>query len=382
MILLSAVGCGVAPVEGWFVDLHGRVVDERSVGVEGATVRFATPTGVDLGATESETDGSWHMPVYGTELVGNSLILLIESADTADLRAVLDVNLRSPEVVALDAGPAQTWQTTERRVPTLRLADPADAASVEGQVLDALTGRPVGGLPVSLQRGWNAPLGDPSEGEATTDAEGRFAFTTWPAGWYTVSVAPTEVYDPARFPAFLTAGGGQARGTVSPHVAVGQLRASLVWGSAPADLDLHLSAPLQGGQAGEDGNGQYHVYVGEPHHPDEDPEANGWEAAVELSTNAGTGPETVAIYEAPGPGEIRLSVVDMDHLADPSSTALSESGAVLQVWNGDDLSRYYTVSPAEIATWWRPFAIDAGSGVVFQAEEYAVNVNPADADAF
>jgi hypothetical protein len=379
-VILWLLGCGSDGVDGWFVDLHGRLVDETDAPVAGATARFASDEGLEVGATTTDEDGVWHLPVEGTTATGNQLVALFSADGLADLRAVFDVNLRAAEVVRLKPGPGQTWQATERRIPTLRMATEVDSASVRGQVLDATTGEPVPGMPLLLQRGWNAPVGDPAEGDAVTDAEGRFVFTVYPAGWYTVSVAPTEVYDPSRFPAFLSGAGGEARGTVSPHVAVGQLRASIVWGPAPFDLDLHLSAPLQGDQAGEDGNGQYHVYAGEPTHAAAAGGAE--EAAMERTSEVGSGPETVAIYEAPGPGEVRLSVVDVDDLADPSSTALAASGVVLQVWNGEDLARYYTITPGEIATWWRPMVIDAPSGIVYQTEEYAVGVDPTNADAF
>ncbi len=382
MILLGWVGCGVAGVEGWFVDLHGRVVDARSAAIGDAQVVLATVDGDELVRAATASDGTWHVPVAGTELTGNTLVAYFSAAGAADLTATLEVNLRSPEPVILQAGPGQTWQTTDRRIPTLRLADAADRASVDAQILDAVTGQPVPGLDLVVQPGWNAPIGAASVIDAVTDTEGRVRLEAGVAGWYTVLVAPTEVYDRSRFPVFLTAAGGQAMGTVSPHVGAGQLRAALVWAGTPFDLDLHLSAPLKGGQAGEDGNGQYHVYPGEPHHPELDYEGVGYEAAVERTSSAGWGPETIAIYDAPGPGEVRLSVVDMDNLADASSTALSESDAVLQVWNGEELARYYTVSPDEVATWWRPMVIDVDTAVAFQVEEYAVNVNPADADAF
>jgi len=382
VILALVLACSPEPTTGWWVDLHGRLVDPAARPLVGAEARFVTMDGAELARVTTAEDGTWHLPVLGSTAVGNELQALFQADGHADLRAHLEIDVRSPETVELGAGPWESWQTWERRVPTLTLAQEADVATATGRVVGAVDGVGVEGLPLTLQQGWNAPVDDPVVWEGVTGPDGEFAFVAWPAGWYTVAVAPSADWDPARFPAFLTGAGGQATGVVSPHVPEGSLRATLVWGEAPLDLDLHLSAPLKGGQAGEDGNGQFHVWVGEPTHPAQDPGGDGYEAELERSDADGTGPETVFVRELASAGELRLSALDASNLADPAPTELAASGAVIQLWNGSDRARFFTISPGETATLWRPFELDVATGVVYAAETYAVGVNPGDADAF
>jgi hypothetical protein len=276
----------------------------------------------------------------------------------------------------------QTWQTTDRRLAAIRLATESDVSTVAGRVVDATTGLAVAGVPLSLKQGWNATIGDPALDAATTDEDGAFRFQASVAGAYTVEAASTDATGLARFPAFLTGSGTRAVGLVAPPTEPGQYRASIVWGSEPFDLDLHLSAPLRGGQAGEDGTGQYHVWSGDPTHPDRPADGEDYDAEIELSSTTGYGPETIFVRNPPGYGEVRFSVLDDDHLSDDDSTALAGSDVVMQVWSGEDVPRYFTVSPGQAATLWRPVVIDSETWVVYAVEQYDVGVDPSDPTAF
>ena len=62
--------------------------------------------------------------------------------------------------------------------------------------------------------------------------------------------------------------------------------------------------------------------------------------------------------------------------------ALSRSGAVLQVWFGEDIPRFWQVSPGENATLWHPISIDVATAIPYIVEEYELGVDPYDGDAF
>lgn len=381
-LLALVAGCVPAGEDGWVVVLDGRVVDEQDQPIGDVGVRLSTQDGAWIGDAATDANGAWRLPLFGTRLTGNVVVADFDSADHAPGRATFEVELRAPETAEVRAGPWQTWETTGRTLATQRLAAGGDEGIVTVQVVDARTGEVVPGVDLVAQWGWNAPVGAAAGATATTDNDGEAELRLSPPGTWTIQVGASDAWEGARFPAFASAAGGVALGALSPPVAPGELRAALTWGDRPYDLDLHLSAPLRGGQAGEDGNGRYHVWAGEPQHPDRDVEGDGPEAAMERTASTGVGPETAAVYDAPGAGELRLSVVDNDNLSDGDSTALSGSRAVLQVWNGEDTPRYYTISPGWTATWWQPMVLDTETAIVYAVERFASGVDPADPDAF
>lgn len=382
MFLMFLAACGPDAVDGFWVELHGRVVDEAGVAVGGARITLATAEGTPIAEVGTSPEGEWRAPIYGTERTGNVLVGLVRADGYAEGRATWEVELQSPEVAALESGPGQTWGLTSRQLSTVWIAADADSATVSGRIVHAISGAPVAGVPLALQAGWNAPVGDPAVGAAESDENGRYTFTTTRPGMYTVTASETSETGPARFHALATEAGGTAFGVVGPPVGAAQLRASLTWGSSPFDLDLHLSAPLKGGIAGADGTGQLHVWSEEPVHPvsaDEDDEREAW---MERTDADGLGPETVWVESLASQGEARISVFDADNRSDADSDALAGSGAVVQLWFGEDTPRYFTASPGEIATLWRSAELDVATYTTYAVEQWSVGAAPDDPSAF
>jgi hypothetical protein len=363
------------------VQLDGVVVGEAGEPLPGATVTLAAPDGEQVVEATTDDAGGWTVPLYGDTLDDNVLVALVRASGYAEGRATFEINLRSPDVETLRAGPVQTWETSYRRLAAVRLAAEADTAFVEGRLVDGVTAAPVPGVPLSLQEGWNAAVGDSAAGDTVTGATGEFRFDVAKPGMYTVTAAEGGAYGKARFPAFLTATGGHTVGTVVPPSGADQLWATLVWGDTPFDLDLHLSAPLKGGIAGEDGTGQYHLWSAEPEHPDH-VAADEVEAQMQRTDADGLGPECLSVTSLADQGEVRFSVFDNDNRSDSDTTALGDSGAVLQVWFGEDVPRYYTVAPGEVATLWHPVEIDVETARTYAVEAYSVGADPADPEAF
>jgi hypothetical protein len=373
--------CAPAGLDGFWVVLDGRVVGEDDEPLAGATVTLAAGDGTQVAELDTDTGGEWRLPLYGDTLDDNVLVALVRADGYAEGRATYEVNLRSPEVTTLRAGPVQTWEPTTRRLATVRLGLDGASATVAGHVVDAVTGAAVADVPLSLQAGWNASVGDSAVGSARSGSAGDFHFDVDKPGMYTVTASAAGDYGAARFPAFLSTAGGQALGVVGPPTVPGELRASLTWAATPSDLDLHLSAPLKGGIAGEDGNGQFHVWSGAPRHPEDVDEAD-VEARMEITDADGRGPETVWVGSVADRGDLRLTAFDNDNRSDADTTALAGSDAVIQVWFGEDIPRFYTVSPGETATLWRPVEIDVATQLTYPVEEYTVGDDPADPDAF
>ncbi len=380
-ILLALLACVPVGASAWIVALDGRVVDGTGDPIPDAEVALATLAGEHVGTATTDADGAWVWPVATETETGNRLAALVYASGYAEGRATFSVNLPGSRATTLNSGPQSTWQSDVRRLPAIVLAAESDRGTAVGTVRDAILITPVSQLALTFRRGANAGDADPIAGEAVTDPAGGWTFSASPPGMYTVTVAAGNTFGAARFGALLTEEGTTADGWVSGPLADGQMRATLGWNS-PADLDLHVSAPLKGGQAGSSGNGQYHVWTQEPTHPDKAAADGGYEAELMTFATTSPGGETAEIHDQPGIGEIRISAFDMSNRSDKSNPALAAAAARIQVWHGTSEPEYFEICPGEIATLWQPLGIDVATGVVVGIEAYSVGVQPGDAGAF
>lgn len=377
MVLLLLTACQPSGLEGWFLNVYGKVVDEDGVAMSGVSVELEAADGMPITTLTTDETGSWSMPIYGNQLTDNLLIARANANGYTEGLATFEVNLQSPISRDLNAGPGQTFRSTDRHLSTIHLAREAEQGIVYGRLLDAVTGAAVPSIALSLQPGWNASIGEGVSGSTTTDLDGNFSFVSAAPGMYTVLAAGNDIYDIARFPVLLTASGTTMNATISTPTRPGTLRAALVWNTNGLDLDLHLTAEIKN----TEGDSRYHVWSGYPQHPevlrgDDDPVA-----MMERSDADGFGPETLAMLDRPVEGEIHISVLDNTHFWDDSSTALGDAEALLQVWYGEDIPRYYLVSPGEVATFWQPARIGVDA-TTYVLEEYATGVEPDDTNAF
>lgn len=379
--LLGAAGCVDPAEQGYVVVVSGRVVDELGTALPGAQITLGSPDGQVVAITRAGQDGSWTCPIYGTELDGNELRALYDMPDHAQGRARYVLNLRSPTVAELDPGPWQTFEATDRRFPTMQLADAAEVGSADGRVVD-WDGAPVPDARIELRQGWNAAASDPVAADVRTGADGRFAVQQAP-GWWTASVLADDTHGAARFGVFVSGADTRvvnAAGVVPPSSSDARpwLITTLTWSPHPLDLDLHLTSTMRAGLSGGDGTGLYHIWSGNPRQP----ETTAVDAEAELRTADadGDGPETITIVSPTEEGdETHIAVFDNDDLSDPSSTQLGLGRAQVQLWMGDDEPQYFTVSPGTAGTLWRPVEIEEGR--IYAVEDYPSGASPDDATA-
>jgi hypothetical protein len=351
-------------VLGWFIVVEGRILDEDGLPIAVAEVVLMGEDGTELATVYTDPDGSWSSPLYGTETIGNMVDILVSADGYADGIAHYEVDLSSPDLHSLQAGPGNTFNTTPRKLPALRLAAADAGSKAQGVLVDAVSGQPVEGVSLTLQRGWNAPPGSRSEDSVTTDRDGHFEVLGSYAGAYTIYSAPNNGYAGTRFPIFLSDHNTSVTGAISTLLESHRVRASLLWGGNPANLDLHMTYPDP-----EDNIGRYHLWSGEPAWPTVG-DNYGKDSLVELEAHDGEGPETLAVYVRPGVGLVQLTVLDPGREDEPEATTLAGSEAVLQVWYGDDTPRYFQVDPLTVGNWWRPVEIQVGQYNWFQVEQY------------
>ncbi len=207
---------------------------------------------------------------------------------------------------------------------------------VQGQVIDATTGRPIVGAIVRIKG---------SSISANTDNSGSYQLTKAPAGDRR-AVASSDSYitieENIRVDNGLVT---PAVFSLSPKLRSGEMRIVLNWGTAPQDLDAHLWLPT---------TNKEHIY----HISERRGSTDGFPfSKLDVDATDGYGPETITIgklYE----GSYLLAVNQWS-----SDSTLGESKAVVRVYSGDSLINTFEAPKGE-GRWWRVFSIDGSTGTV------------------
>ncbi len=199
--------------------------------------------------------------------------------------------------------------------------------TISGVVRSAMTGEPIGiAASVTVRTGTNVITGSPVA-SVTTGVNGAFSFPQLPPGPYTVHVVAAG-YVAGTVNVGVVAGEAvNANVVLSPEAPPGQVRIVLSWGAQPADLDARLTLP--GGRViayNDTGNCDAAPFV-----------------CHEVDVTDGHGPETITITEV-GPGVYTFAVENYSaRELPPSNDGLARSGAIVEVYRGNDRIATYTV---------------------------------------
>ncbi|MBQ7800881.1 MAG: InlB B-repeat-containing protein [Oscillospiraceae bacterium] len=244
-----------------------------------------------------------------------------------------------------------------------------------GQIVNAVTGAPVSGVTLKVRSGWN----NTSDGDVlktlTTDSNGYFEYSTWTifgvvfglqAGNYTVS-ATKDGYVDTSFNVVVVAGetkGGQ-NATMSPTMEGQEYRIVLNWGETPRDLDSHYNAVTTSGY-------RDHIYYSRK---------SGTTGNLDRDDTSSYGPETVTVTDFDSlQNGFTYSVHDYTNRSSSSSTALSESGAYVEVYCGTELLHTYYVPTGRGGTVWNVFSIDQ-NGRLTSLNTFTYESTPSDVGA-
>ncbi len=238
-----------------------------------------------------------------------------------------------------------------------------------GFVYDVGTGRPVQGLTLSIRKELNNITGSVLH-TLYTDQNGKYATPGLDAGNYTITIvdnrqgiSEAERYTTSAFSVKIL--GNQTidnqNGYVSNGLVSDELRVVLSWGSTPTDLDSHMVGPDASG-------GTFHEYY--PRRADH--------SDTDLDTDDidSYGPETITLYKEHD-GTYVYSVHDYINKNSNNSTALSNSGATVQVLRGDQLLMTYHVPINQGGTLWTVFSYDSTTRKITTLNEmsYALSVS-------
>lgn len=312
--------------------LTGRVVDAvTQLGIPGVTVDFFDQANAKVASVVTTATGAYTTPTLPAGTYSAS----------ATIAGYVTVQL-------FDAQPAGTAQpTTLPSIPMVPAVVGA-AGSVSGTVRDARTNLGIAGATVELRSGVSNISGTLVQ-STVADTGGFFSFPGLALGTYTLVSKAAGYVNGSRTG---VAVGGQSLGPqdilVSPTGA-NEIRMVLTWGANPSDLDSHLTGP---DPSNPTPGSRFHVYFSNPGSLTGPPYAN-----LDYDVTTGFGPETITITQQAA-GVYRYSVHDYTDAGDTLSTALSASGARVDLYIKGALVQQFFVPVNKVGTLWTVFELD------------------------
>ena len=116
----------------------------------------------------------------------------------------------------------------------------------------------------------------------------------------------------------------------------------LTWGETPRDLDSHLRA------------NNVHLYYSQKW------STHAW---LDIDITSSYGPETITIENLAALGGFNYMIHDYTNAGSSTSSAMSNSGAVVRVYKGSELVRTYHVPTGNTGTVWYVFSMSANGTI-------------------
>jgi hypothetical protein len=244
-----------------------------------------------------------------------------------------------------------TWRAAKGACTT---PQPPSQGTVSGTVTDTL-GAPLAGVDVGLFQQ------DLLLASGTTDSSGNYSLTAPAGSGYSIVFSKSGYTTITKGNIAVNANATTTVGAVMTTVLqAGQTRVVLTWGATPDDLDSHLTGPIL------DSSQRFHVYYGEDCLPQGScsidnngnriPGPNTY-ALLDHDDTSSFGPETTTIVHQLG-GVYRFSVHDFTNSDSASSLALSNSGAQVQVFQGNSLVQTFSIRTNQVGTLWTVFELN------------------------
>ncbi|MCF8364955.1 MAG: hypothetical protein K9H16_04190 [Bacteroidales bacterium] len=213
------------------------------------------------------------------------------------------------------------------------LEDETDTENFTMRFFNALDGQPIIDGNVSIV----------DAGEFKTDQEGKVKFPrmddqvllmTFSADGFITTNIKTEIVAGTIF---------YNRVSVSPEMALENVRIILDWGRNPDDLDAHLSKDKK-----------YHISYRNMKASEDG------EARLDRDDRDGWGPETITIRETQTDAHYEFWVHDFTNQSKENSKKLSKSKAVIKVYANNELQHQISVPDDGRGNAWHVFTIDTG----------------------
>lgn len=232
------------------------------------------------------------------------------------------------------------------------------SGTISGRITDAMTGGALGDVTLSIYSMALPTVGrlvttvrTDSSGQYTTDLDaGAYEFYLSKDGYISKAFAKVVVGNDSNVNASLN--------PVSAPEQITSLRTVLHWGAEPRDLDSHLVGPQNGGS--------FHTYYA-------DRVAS--HANLDVDIVEGFGPETTTIVQHE-PGKYSFYVHDYTNRSSYSSSAMSHSGAYVELYNGNNLLYTINIPTGRDGTVWHVFDYDGDTGLIALVNEFSYQESP------
>jgi uncharacterized protein YfaP (DUF2135 family) len=332
--LFEAYELAAAPAAGGRIE--GRLVDARSdIGIVGARISFRNSAGTEIGTSTTAVFG------FYSALVPSGAVTVVFETTAGYIGTSTTVSVVAYSTV---------------QVPTLRVApNQAGSGTIAGRITNALNGGAAAGVTLRFRAGVDVRSGTVL-GTVTTDATGNFSVPL-PVGSYTAEVAGAG-FITGYFSCFSLAGqtSSNQNYAISPSLGANEFRVVLTWGFSPTDLDAHLTGPLENGS-------RFHVFFDSKVSPDGG-------ARLDVDDESSYGPESITLTQFRS-GVYRYSVHDYTNSTSTTSTALSNSGAQVTVYQGTSEIARFTAPSGRTGNLWTVFEMDGATKSITAKNEFS-----------
>lgn len=238
--------------------------------------------------------------------------------------------------------------------------------TVNGEIVNAVTGQGITGTSYKVYKGWNITDGDviASGNFESSDYElelenGNYTLEVAKDGFITncVNIAIQENLCMLQNITLSPENNGSLDGNEKENI-----RIVLTWGETPEDLDSHLFGPVQG-----DSDSLFHTAFYQKEYYDDGKLI----ANLDLDDTTSYGPETTTIYSVAEQGIYSYFVHDYTNKFKNFSTELSASGAKVQVYVGNTLYYTFNVPTGCEGTNWHVFDYNAQTDTITPVNTFA-----------
>ncbi len=236
--------------------------------------------------------------------------------------------------------------STQDYMVTVSVAE-AQTGSIAGYVVNASDNTYVPGMTISFR--------DSTETVVATvysDDSGAYSVSNLEAGTYNGYVSGTGFID-ATFTVTCVAGITSNKNVVvSPIMSQGETRIVLTWGTAPDDLDSHLTGPRVE-------QGRFEVYYGNKSYSD-----SGTLVNLDVDDTDTGGPETTTIINQQASGDYIFSVHNYSRAFNFNAVNLYGSNAKVEVYSGGQntaIATYNVPTEVQNGVWWTVFKLNGNT---------------------
>lgn len=233
----------------------------------------------------------------------------------------------------------------------------ANTGTAYGGIIDAVTGNKIDNVTYKVFSGWNNTSSDVIASGVTSS---NYIIELEP-GNYTIQFSANNYSGNIINVAIESDIDKEQVVVLNPYdpAMEGKFRVVLTWGEYPLDIDSHMYG------TGFLSDNIFHVFWDNDYYYEYTDDENDENVCdLDVDDRYSYGPETITIRKMNRNGKYSYYVHDYSNRSYSSSYALSNSGAIVRVYSGNDLIATFNVPTNRIGTVWHVFDYDASTDTI------------------